>query len=320
MVLPLARVLPDVSRLAFGCMGLGGSWDQSSLSAKDEHHAQAAIEAALQAGITLFDHADIYTFGKAEQVFGRILAAQPALRQQIYVQSKCGIRFADNEQVGRYDFSADYILSSVEQSLRRLNTDYLDLLLLHRPDPLMHADEVAAVFEQLHSSGKVRHFGVSNMGWAQLKLLQHSLNQPILVNQLPLNLADLDWLDEGVLLGHSERRGSHYGYGTLEYCQQQGIQLQSWAPLAQGVFSGANPCNAHQQATAEVVKQLAASYQCSPEAIVLAWLLRHPASIQPVIGSSHPERILACAQAGPLCLTREHWYKLYVTSRGRPLP
>ncbi|WP_333608211.1 aldo/keto reductase [Arsukibacterium sp.] len=320
MALPLARALPDVSRLAFGCMGLGGGWDQSPLTAQDEQHAFAAVEAALQAGINLFDHADIYTFGKAEQVFGRILAAQPELREQIYLQSKCAIRFADNEQVGRYDFSAEYILASVEQSLRRLNTEYLDLLLLHRPDPLMQADEVAAVFEHLHSSGKVRHFGVSNMGWAQLQLLQHSLSQPLLVNQLPLNLAELDWLDEGVLLGNPERRGSHYGYGTLEYCQQQGIQLQSWAPLAQGVFSGASPRNAQQQVTAELVKQLAASYQCSPESIVLAWLLRHPAAIQPVIGSSNPARIAACAQAEQLNLSREHWYQLYVSSRGRPLP
>ncbi len=319
-MIALAKHLPGVSRLALGCMGFGGGWDDSSISAEQLQQAYRAIDAALDNGINFFDHADIYTKGKAEQAFGQYLAKTPAKRSQVFIQTKCAIRFADDKGPGRYDFSPDYIIRSVEQSLRRLNTDYVDLLLLHRPDPLMQPEQVALAFTQLAAQGKVRHFGVSNMGWAQMQLLQGALAQPLLVNQLQMSLADTDWLEEAILTGMPQGSGCHFGYGTVEYCQQQGIQLQSWGSLAKGVFSGAQVQTAQQQATAQRVASLAQEYQCSAEAIVLAWLMRHPAGIQPVIGTTQPERIAACAQAVHIGLSREHWYQLYVSSRGAALP
>ena len=312
--------LPDVSRLVLGCMGFGGGWDNSAIT--DGHYQQtaSAVDAALEHGINFFDHADIYTLGKAEQCFGHYLKNASGKRDKLFIQTKCAIRFADDKLPGRYDFSAGYIIDSVEQSLKRLQTDYIDVLLLHRPDPLMQGEEVASAFIRLQQQGKVRHFGVSNMGWAQMQLLQDALQQPLVANQLQMSLADLDWLEEGVLTGMRQGAEHHFGYGTVEYCMRQRIQLQSWGSLAQGVFTGGQQKQPYQQATAELVQRLAQQYQCSAEAIVLAWLMRHPAAIQPIIGTTRPERIAACAQASTITLSREDWYSLYVSARGQPLP
>ncbi|MCH8537397.1 MAG: aldo/keto reductase [Alkalimonas sp.] len=321
MTFPLQQSWPTLSRLVFGCMHLGGSWDQSSLNSEDRHKAFAALETALEQGINCFDHADIYTHGKSEQVFGEFLRQQPLAREQLLIQSKCGIRFADEQHVGRYDFSSQHIRSSVEASLRRLQTDYLDLLLLHRPDPLMQPEQVAEVFSQLQHEGKVRAFGVSNMAWPQLQLLQRHLAEPLAVNQLQMSLADHHWLEETVLTGMPMGANVHFAAGTVEYCQLHAIQLQAWGSLAQGLYSGGRSAEtAAEQATALLVQQLAAAYQTSAEAVVLAWLMRHPAMIQPVIGTLSPKRIKACQQALSVELSREHWYQLYVTARGQPLP
>lgn len=315
------RVLPQASRLIMGCMGLGGGWNAEPVSATDEQQAFAVIDTALELGINFFDHADIYTYGKAETVFGRYLKQFPAQRQRLFIQSKCAIKLARPEQTGQYDCSKQAILQAVEGSLARLETDYLDLLLLHRPDPLMQPEEVAAAFELLTQQGKVRHFGVSNMGWAQLQLLQKYLPQPLRVNQLEMSLAAHHWLEEGVLIGMPAGAERHFGYGTLEYCQLNHIQLQSWGSLAQGRFSpGFAGQNSTEHAVSQLVQQLAAAYQCSSEAILLAWLMRHPAAIQPVIGSTNLQRIRACATAPAIVLTREHWYQLYVAARGAALP
>ena len=321
MTLPINHTLPGASRLVLGCMGLGGGWNTTPLTQQDEQQAFALIEAALDCGINLFDHADIYTFGKAEAVFGRYLQAFPAQRQQLLLQSKCGIKLGNAEQPGHYDLSKIAILAAVEQSLERLNTDYLDLLLLHRPDPLMEPDEIAAAFEQLQQQGKVRHFGVSNMGWPQLQLLQRSLTVPLVVNQLEMSLYRHHWLEESLLTGMPEGAGCHFGYGTVEYCQREQIQLQSWGSLAQGrYFSARADETAAEQATRQLVAKLAAEYQSTPEAIVLAWLLRHPARIQPVLGTSQPARLAAAVRAEQLDLSRLHWYQLYIAARGGALP
>lgn len=312
--------LPDVSRLVLGCMGFGGGWDNSAITAELLQQAASAVDAALEHGINFFDHADIYTLGKAEQTFGHYLKNAAVKRDKLFIQTKCAIRFADDNYPGRYDFSAGYIIASVEQSLTRLQTDYIDVLLLHRPDPLMQPDEVASAFDRLHQQGKVRHFGVSNMGWAQMQLLQDAVQQPLVANQLQMSLADLDWLEEGVLTGMRTGAERHFGYGTVEYCMRQHIQLQSWGSMAQGMFSGGTVKQPHQQATAELVRRLAQQYQCSTEAIVLAWLMRHPAGIQPIIGTTKAERIAACAQAATVTLSREDWYSLYVSARGQALP
>lgn len=318
----LQQHLPLSSRLVFGCMGLGGGWNNNAVTTEHVSQAHHAVDAALEAGMTLFDHADIYTFGKAEQVFGEVLKQRPELRGQIAIQSKCGIRFEDGDIPGRYDFSKDWIINSVEGILQRLNIEQLDLLLLHRPDPLMEADEVAAAFSQLTEQGKVQHFGVSNMQLPQMDYLNSQLSKPLVANQLELSLSHLSWLEQGITSGCSGQSVANFVPGTLEYCMKNQVQLQSWGSLSQGLFTGRELTNAPESVkqTANIVAQLAEQYAVSKEAIVLAWLMRHPANIQPVIGSTNRARILACSQATEITLSREHWYQLYVSARGEALP
>lgn len=319
---PLSHYVSQHSPLVFGCMTLGGGWNQNPISADDISRCHQAIDTALQAGICIFDHADIYTHGKAEQVFGKVLQQRPELRQQITLQSKCGIRFATNELPQRYDFSAQWISQSVDNILTRLQIEQLDVLMLHRPDPLMQPEEVAEVFSQLQHSGKVKHFGVSNMQQHQMALLQDALTTPLVVNQLELSLSHLAWLDEGTTAGCSGEPGVNFSAGTVEYCRRHKVQLQAWGSLSQGLFSGKDVSTEAEpiRATAELVARLAAAYQVSREAIVLGWLMRHPARIQPVIGTTNIQRIKACAEATKVQLSREHWYALYLAARGRPLP
>ena len=322
MTIALATAFPEVSPIAMGCMGFGGAWDNTPFESGHVAQMHRALDACLEAGINVFDHADIYTRGKAEQVFGEVLKQRPGLRQQLIIQSKCAIRFADELGPGRYDWSRDWIMASVEGSLKRLGIEQLDILLLHRPDPLMVPEEIAAVVDTLASSGKVRHFGVSNMHVHQLDFLRQYLPRPLLVNQLEMSLGNLDWLNEGVNAGSSAGQFHHFAPGMLEYARRHHIQLQAWGCLAKGIYSGAELAGqppAVVQA-ANLVAQLAAAYEVSREAIVLAWLMRHPAGIQPVIGTTQAARITACAGAQRVFLSREHWYQLYVAARGERLP
>jgi predicted oxidoreductase len=320
-MLPIQHYFPKADALVYGCMGLGGSWDQPSTTKEQRDQSFRAIDAALEADIHFFDHADIYTRGKAEAVFGEYLSARPGLRDQLILQSKCAIRFGDETAVGRYDFSKSYIVESVHHSLKRLQTEYLDILLLHRPDQLMMIDEVAEAFAELKQQGKVKAFGVSNFGWPQMQLLQSVLPEPLVANQLQMSLKDLNWLEQNVLTAMPDGADHHFSYGTVEYCQLHKVQLQAWGSLAQGLFTGGrSPDTAAQQATAALVALLSAEYQTSPEAIVLAFLLKHPAGIQPVIGTTSPARIAACQKALSVNLSREHWYALYVAARGKALP
>ncbi|WP_299665017.1 aldo/keto reductase family oxidoreductase [uncultured Psychromonas sp.] len=319
---PLNKYLSDVGDLAFGCMGLGGGWDQNPVADNEIKQAHQVIDTALESGINLFDHADIYTFGKAEKAFGHVLAERPELRQKMYIQSKCGIRFSDKSGPKRYDFSKQWINSSVDNILSRLNTGYLDILMLHRPDPLMELDEVANTLLALKNSGKVRHFGVSNMQYQQMAYLQSAMDTPLVNNQIEISLAKLDWLESGVLVGNSQGNNINFAAGTLEYCQTNNVQIQAWGCLSQGLFSGRNIDDqpAHIKATAGLVFQLAGKYQVSTEAIVLAWLMRHPVKVQPVIGTTNLDRIKACAQASNIQLSRSDWYALYESARGEELP
>lgn len=313
----------STSRMVMGCMGLGGGWNQNPITEEDIKQAHQAVDAALSIGINFFDHADIYTFGKAEIVFGEVLKERKDLREKILIQSKCGIRFEDGPgRPGRYDFSSDYIRNSVDGILKRLGVEYIDFLLLHRPDPLMEPEEVAEVIHELKESGKVKHFGVSNMSAAQIKLLQSYSNEPLIINQLEMSLAKLDWLEMGVLVNHNERINAHFPEETLEYCRLENIQIQAWGSLAQGLFSGRNLDGQSEsiKETALLVKDMADQKQTSPEAILLAWLMRHPAGIQPILGTTRPDRIQKCGEAMNLTMTREEWYSLFVSSRGRRLP
>jgi len=318
----LSRILPGVSPVIYGCMGLGGDWNNSPVAKEDLRLAHRVVDAAVAAGINFFDHADIYTFGKAEEVFGRVLNERPELRQHIYLQSKCAIRFQDEQGPKRYDFSKEWLSQSVDEILARLNIEYLDILLLHRPDPLMEPEELADTFRSLKASGKVRHFGVSNMHGQQMAFLQGYLDAPLVVNQIEVSLSQLDWLDEGVMAGNPAGSHLNFAAGTLEYCRQQKVQVQSWGSLCQGLFSGRDVSNEplSVQATAALVAEYAECYETSRESIVLAWLMRHPVGIQPVIGTTNVGRISACAQSTEVTLSREQWYALYVAARGEEVP
>lgn len=320
---PMRTLLPDASRLVYGCMGLGGGWDAAEIDNHAIDQAERVIKNCLDMGINVFDHADIYTHGKAEAAFGQALKRTPSLRDQLYLQTKCGIRFADEHGPKRYDLSYEWVVESVNGSLKRLATNHIDLLMLHRPDPLMQPAEIAEAFSRLQADGRVRAFGVSNMHSHQIAFLQAALDVPIVANQLELSLLRCDWVDEGVLVDHPVGAKINFTAGTLEYCQQQQIQLQAWGSLCQGQLSGreleADASDSVRQA-AQLVAKLADSYSVAAEAIVLAWLMRHPARIQPVVGSTDAKRIAAASQATEVELSREDWYQLYETARGGELP
>ncbi len=309
----------QVSRIGYGCMMIGGSWDDTPLTDSVRKAALQLVNIALDAGINFFDHADIYCNGKSEEAFSDLWKDAPRLRQQIYLQSKCGIRFAPPH---RFDFSYEHIIASVEGSLKRLKTDYIDVLLLHRPDPLVEPEEVARAFDELKSAGKVRWFGVSNHTAAEMDLLRKYLNQPIIVNQVEFNLIHPHMLDEGILFNQNNPRLTR-NEGAIEYCRLHNITLQAWSPLAQGRLTGKPPRpndGEHIQKTADLVKQMAAEKGVRPEAILIAWILRHPAQIQPLPGTTNPERLLAVCEAEQINLTREEWYHLFLAGRGETLP
>jgi predicted oxidoreductase len=326
------------SRLVFGCMGLGGGWGAGPLQAADVAIAHEAVDAALESGIRVFDHADIYAHGRAEEAFGRVLAERPGLRDALHLQTKCGIVLAGSARVGQYDASAGAIAARVEDSLRRLGTDRIDTLLIHRPDPLAHPEEVATAYARLRQDGKVGRLGVSNMSAPQMEWLQSALDEPLAVNQLEMSLHRRDWLETGVLVNHPESASAAFPGGTIEYCVRHGAELQAWGSLAQGRYSGRPRPEADDAglfAAAEghstphpdvmatrLVAEIAEEHGCAPESVVLAWLMRHPAGIRPVVGTSNPERIRACADAGRVAadLTRDQWYALWIAARGRPLP
>ncbi|TVL91115.1 aldo/keto reductase [Streptomyces sp. SAJ15] len=302
-------------------MGLGGTWGPEPYGAAEIEAAEAAITAALEIGITTFDHADIYRHGKSEAVFGELLARDPGLRRRITLQTKCGIRLADGERPGIYDLRGKTILRRVEESLTRLRTDVIDVLLLHRPDPLADPDDIAEALTALHAQGLVRRFGVSNMGAAQIAALQSRLRLPLVANQLEMSLHRRDWVEASVLLNTSAGAANGFPFGTLEYCRDHGVQLQAWGALAQGRFTGLQE-SPQERATADLVAALAAGKQVTPETVLLWWLQRHPARIAPVIGTADPGRIRACRQAvdQPPGLDHEEWYALWLTARGTPLP
>ncbi|MFG2483730.1 aldo/keto reductase family oxidoreductase [Streptomyces virginiae] len=316
-----ASTNPGGDRVLYGCMGLGGSWNPDPYGPADIDTAQAAVVAALDSGITTFDHADIYRHGKSEAVFGEVLARTPGLRERITLQTKCGIRLGDKDRPGMYDLRGESIARRVEESLTRLRTDVIDVLLLHRPDPLADVDEMAAALTSLHRQGLVRGFGVSNMGAAQIAHLQARLDVPLVANQLEMSLHSRAWVEAGVLLNTPESARNGFPFGTLEHCRDHGIRLQAWGALAQGRFTGLEETPA-ERATAALLTELARKKDTTPESVLLWWLMRHPAAVAPVIGSARPERIRACADASlrEPELTHEEWYELWITARGVPLP
>jgi predicted oxidoreductase len=307
-------------------MMIGGSFDRSPLNDEQRKRAFSAIDAALECGLNFFDHADIYCRGKSESVFGEFLARNAGLRDKIILQSKCGILLPGQPQAGmpgRFDLSFSHIVDSVDHILQRLRTDYLDILLLHRPDPLVEPEEVAQAFDRLKRTGKVQNFGVSNHTPAQIDLLKKYVEQPIVVNQIEYSPVHTVLHDAAI---HGNMKRPHYGNpgeGTIEYCRMHDIALQAWGPLAKGMLSGRNlgpETEPRIRETASLLERLAHEKSVSREAIVIAWVLRHPARVMPVLGTTDPERLRACCQATKVQLSRIEWYQIYTASMGHPVP
>lgn len=288
----------SVSRLVLGCQRMGE---------KTVPEAASVLKAALAGGINFFDHADIYDGGESEVRFGEAFARLGLTRQAVYLQSKCGIRD------GFYDLSPEHIMESVEGSLKRLGTDYLDVLLLHRPDALMVPEEVGRTLDDLKTRGMVRWFGVSNHSSSKLELAFSKVTvQPVpIINQLQLSLSHADILSADLNCNRSGAQGSdHTGY-VLDYCQTRGITVQAWSPLQRSSGNGSFIGAPDQLELNAKLSELAVKYSVSPEAVAIAWLLRHPAKIQPIIGTMNPVRITALCKATQIQLTRQEWYGLY---------
>lgn len=295
--------LPQVSAIGLGCMRLTGL--------QDEKEAGALIDVCMEAGINFFDHADIYAKGEAEAVFGRLMAGRE--REKMVIQTKCAIR------PGCFDFSKDYILSSVDASLRRLQTEYIDILLLHRPDALMEPEEVAEAFRLLKKEGKVRSFGVSNHNPMQIELLNSCLDEPVCVNQIQFSIAHCPSIDAGFNVNIHNDAGCVREGSVIEYCRLKKIRLQAWSPFQYGMFEGVFIGNAKFPELNRVMERLAGKYGVSANAIATAWILRHPAGIQTIVGSVNAGRVRDICKAGDMTLTREEWYELYL-SAGKQLP
>ena len=304
-----------VSRLSLGCM----NWGSGDAPAR----AGQLLATALEQGITHFDHADIYARGKSEALFGEALKQIPGARDKIVLQSKCGIRFSNDPKPGdpgRYDFSYAHIIEAVEGSLARLQTDHLDLLLLHRPDALAEPEEVARAFDELQRGGKVRYFGVSNHTPAQIELLKRYVSQPLVANQLEVNILHSYMIEEGVM---TNQTGARYtaGAGLIDYCRLHDILVEAWSPLAGGqLINPASKTAGPVQVAAARVAELAEAHGTTREAIALAWLLRHPAGIQPIIGTTQVDRLVDSCAADSVELSREEWYSLLEASRGAGMP
>jgi len=292
----------SVPTVAVGCMRIA---DMS------EKQISAFIETALQNNANFFDHADIYGGGKCEEVFGN--AIKTLNREDIIIQTKCGIR------KGLFDFSYEHIIESVEGSLRRLNTDYIDVLLLHRPDTLVEPDEVARAFDELKSSGKVRHFGVSNQTPYQIELLKKSLNMPICANQLQLSIMHTPIIDSGINLNMYNDASVNHDSGVLDYCRLNDITIQPWSPVQYGFFEGCFIDNEKFPELNKTMQKIADKYSVNKNTIAFAWLLRHPAKMQPVTGTTNTERLNDYLKAADITLTREEWYEIYLAA-GNKLP
>ena len=300
----------SVSGIIMGCMRI------SSLAAND---VETLVRTALDHGVNFFDHADIYAGGRCEMLFGEALNLRSSLREKMLIQSKCGIRKSISGG-NFYDFSRNYILESVDGILSRLGTDYLDVLLLHRPDSLMELDEVAEAFDQLESSGKVRHFGLSNVNSMQIELLQRTVRQKLLFNQVQFGIGHTQLVDSGISFNTTAPQAVDRSGSLLEYARLNGITLQAWSPFRSdrtgriiiGDFDNYPELSKVLQTTGE-------RYGVSPSAIAAAWILCHPAHIQTVIGTTQTSRMAEYCAAADVSLSREEWYEIYQTA-GNSIP
>ncbi len=294
----------DASEISLGCMRISEMTDQDIAT---------LIHTSLDAGINFFDHADIYGGGQSEAKFAEALGMTPQLRDRMILQSKCGIRR------GMFDFSKEHILAAVDGSLKRLQTDYLDVLLLHRPDALVEPEEVAEAFTILHDSGKVKYFGVSNQNPMQIELLKKYVQQPLIINQLQFSITNTGMIDAGINVNMEIDPSIDRDGSILDYCRLHDITIQPWSPFQYGFFEGVFLDNPKFPELNQKIDELAAAYGVANTAIAIAWILRHPAHMQPIIGTTNPQRVRDISRASDITLSRQEWYEIY-RAAGNKLP
>ncbi|KOP68670.1 aldo/keto reductase [Bacillus sp. FJAT-18019] len=294
----------EVPVVAVGCM---------RINSLEKAEAERFVQAALEEGANFFDHADIYGSGECEEIFAEALHMNAEIREKIILQSKCGIR------PGMFDFSKEHILNSVDGILKRLKTEYLDVLLLHRPDALVEPEEVAEAFDQLETSGKVRHFGVSNQNPMQIQLLQKAVKQPLVANQLQLSITNTTMIQSGINVNMENDAAVNRDGSILDFCRLHDITIQPWSPFQYGFFEGVFLGSNKFPELNQKIYEIADKYNVTNTTIAIAWLLRHPAHMQPIVGTMNTERLKDCIKAGDIKLTREEWYAIY-RAAGNILP
>ncbi len=302
--IPLGKSDLQVPVIAVGCM---------RIQKLDQASAEKFIKTALDLGANFFDHADVYGNGACEVLFAKAIGMTPALREQMILQSKVGIR------TNMFDFSKEHILEGVNGSLKRLQTDYLDILLLHRPDALVEPEEVAEAFDILHSSGKVHYFGVSNQKPMQIELLRKYLHQEIQCNQLQLSIPHSQMISNGIYVNMENEGAIDRDGSILDYCRLNQITIQPWSPFQYGFFEGVFLDNPKFPELNKVINRIAAAHGVSNTTIALAWLLRHPAKMQPVTGTMNINRLEDCIKSADVFLSREEWYEIFIAA-GNKLP
>ncbi len=291
--------------IAVGCM---------RIKTLDKVQAERFVHIALDQGANFFDHADIYGDGLCEEIFADAVHMNAGIREKLILQSKCGI-----SRKGMFDFSKEHILEAVDGSLRRLKTDYLDVLLLHRPDALVEPEEVAEAFDYLHSTGKVRHFGVSNQKPMQIELLRKFVKQPIVANQLQLSITNATMISNGINVNMENESAIDRDGSILDYCRLHDITIQPWSPFQYGFFEGVFLGSDKYPELNKKIDEIAAKYKVTNTTIAIAWLLRHPANMQPITGTMNPQRLIECCKASEIKLTRLEWYEIY-RAAGNILP
>ena len=301
----IANTDMTASQLILGCMPINESGK----------NPVETIQTAYDHGINFFDHADIYGAGECETIFSKALKETSISRSDIYLQSKVGIKPGI-----AFDFSKQHIIEAVEGSLKRLDTDYLDALLLHRPDTLVEPEEVAEAFSQLEKAGKVRAFGVSNQNPGQIELLKTAVKQPLNINQLQFGLKHTGMIDAGINVNMENQAGLVRDGGILEYSRIHDMTIQAWSPFQYGFFEGVFVGNDEKfpELNARLL-ELAEQYKVTPSGIAVAFINRHPAKFQTVLGTMTPSRIIEATEAADIVLTREEWYSLYMAA-GNILP
>jgi predicted oxidoreductase len=292
------------SEISLGCMRL------TSLSKKE---ANVLINTAIENEITFFEHADIYGGGECESLFAQSIEMNNSIREKIQIQTKCGIR------AGFFDFSKEHILNSVDNSLKKLQTDYIDLLVLHRPDTLVEPEEVAEAFDILEQSGKVKYFGVSNQNPMQIQLLSKFVKQKLIVNQLQFSITNTELLNSSFNVNMQNDAAINRDGSVFDFCRLSDITIQAWSPFQHGFFAGTFIDNPEFEELNDVLEKIAEENDVTKSAVAIAWILRHPAKIQTIVGTTNAKRLTEIAKASDVSLSRQEWYEIY-KSAGNRLP